>query len=218
MRVSFGTASSTRTPASYFGTGEPSRCPQGVHAARAADLAEASGRSEGRPSREALAGHPRREANLTTSSSRSRRARRRRAQPAVHPHRVSLRIRISARSPLSRRRTIRRAAGAPIRLVWGPREIDLEPGENLIGRDRGRSSGSTTSRFETARANLHRGRRRVDRGSRQQERNLPPRHAGPGRRALERPRRRRIGPATLRLRVLRSIGIDAFDVRERTPR
>jgi len=111
------------------------------------------------------------------------------------------------------------ALGRMYRLVWGRREIDLEPGENLIGRHRGAAvwiDDESVSRRHARISIADGGAWIEDLGSK----NGTFVGGAPVEGAVRLSDRDvvRIGPATLRLRVLRSTGSTRSTVREHVRR
>jgi DNA-binding winged helix-turn-helix (wHTH) protein len=109
--------------------------------------------------------------------------------------------------------------GRTYRLIWGRREINLEPGENLIGRHRQAVvwiDDESVSRRHARISIADGGAWIEDLGSKNGTflRGVPVRGAV----HLSDKDVVRIGPATLRLRVLRSTGSTRSTVRERAPR
>ena len=110
-------------------------------------------------------------------------------------------------------------SGNVYRLIWGRREIELEPGDNLIGRDREAVvwiDDESVSRRHARISISDRGASIEDLGSKNGTflRGMPVRGAV----HLSDRDVVRIGPATLRLRVLKSRGSTRSMVREQAPR
>ena len=110
-------------------------------------------------------------------------------------------------------------SGRAYRLVWGRREISLDPGENLIGRDRDAvvwiddesvsrrharisiEDGGATIEDLGSKNGTYRGGKRIHGAARLADRDVV-----------------RVGPATMTLRVMKRTGSTRSTMKERSPR